>query len=200
MKKVAILMALVWILLNLFKFCSSDSIVSFVENPYEKITVKLGKPGTQIPEELQNGKILVLTPAGKEEAQIETVEELGTKTTKKITGVVDFAVQSADKPELIFKVTGDIQSILVEQDVDGDKISAARLIGLEGEISYQQVTGENPSDWYKNYLMKGLDEPPEDPEAECEEDEDCEKLGIPSWPPYVLACIEGVCRFVLPGD
>ena len=200
MKKVAILMALVWILLNLFKFCTSDSIVSYVENPYEQITVKLGKPGTQIPDVLQNGKILVLTPAGKEETQFETVEELGIKITKKITGIKDFVVQSANEPELKFKVTGDIQIIMVEQDVDGEKISAARLIGLEGEISYQQVTGDNPSNWYKILLMKGVDHPPEDPEAECETDEDCEKLGIPSFPPYVLACIEGACRYVLPGD
>lgn len=201
MKKIVISLALMWVVLCFFQYTMSDSIVGTVKSPYEKVTFRAALSGSEIPEELKNGKILVLTPVFKEETriEIETVEEMGRNTTRKITGIVDFVVQSADKPELIFMVTGDIRSILVEQDMDGDKISAARLIGIEGEISYQQVTGENASGWYKKYFG-GLDEPPEDPEAECEEDEDCEKLGIPSWPPYVLACIEGACRFVLPGD
>jgi len=132
--------------------------------------------------DITGGKIVLLTPFA-EKIKLETIERTDAKIITKITGVEDFIIDTQDE---MFIVKGDIEYIIVEQDIDGGEVGPAFLLEIGGNYTITPVSGKTIMEW-----SRVLDEG-----DECEDDEDCEKI-LPNWPGYKRVCVDGKCRYAL---
>lgn len=147
--------------------------------------------GANLQSKLLPNTILAFTP--NETTKFEIITQTEQRIVIAIRGLDRLVVTESGDFENLKLFIGEVQEIVIEQDIENGNYSPARLLEISGNYSTFDTRGTSPSEWYQvlaakeGAILGG---------SECSTDEDCEKLLEPQ-PPYSRICNDGTCEYIL---